>query len=364
MIAAPPAGADPAFQPSWPALAAHSPLGVFATPEWFQAVQAAFASGRVELFEARSEVGLVGVAPLRYRWRLPLRVVSFASMGPTAYGLADYGGIVAAPGSEREAARQTVSRMLRGPAWDIADFQQVPDGITADALCDALRRAGLPVLAFIQNLCHRMILPATWEDYRSLLSANTREWLERKPRKLEREVGATLELVSEADVMAEHANLRRFVEQRFGIQHSDQHDLRLRRLMASWLPAAARSGYLRMFRLRAGNRTLGVLLGYELGGTFYFHISGYDQDPAYASYSLGACLLSGSIRWSLAHRLQAFDFMRGNYAYKSRLGSTATPNHRILAFRSRLLAATFERALPARAQTRGLLRRLTQRDRG
>ncbi len=339
----------------WSTLAAASPLAVFATPEWLEAVDASFGGGRTEIIELRSGGQLIGLAPLRIRRRGPLRVLSLAAMGTTGYGVADYGGVIAAAGYEREAARRTVKWMVRETRWDIADLQQLPEGASSDALAEALQDAGLSIHQNVQNICYRIPLPATWEAYRRLLSANTREWLERKPRKLARELGTLFEAVPSNRVGAEYENLHRFVRARHGFDASLDYHRRAEALMASWLPAAAGRGYLRMFRIRAQSRTLGVLIGYEHGDGFYYHTSGYEQDPALQVYSLGACLLSGALRWSIGRGLAVFDMMRGGYAYKARLGALASPNYRILAFRSPIVATLVAPALEARMQMAGRL---------
>jgi CelD/BcsL family acetyltransferase involved in cellulose biosynthesis len=348
-VAIHPLGTDSIVE-EWGALAQTSPSGIFATPEWHQAVQEGYGDrGQAVLATIRDEGRLVGVAPFRMGRRFLFREATFLGMGEGSYGVADYAGMVAAPGCEREVADTAVAWLLDGGAWDLLDFQQVPEGPLADALVDAVARTGLRSLVRRQNICHVIELPSSWGEYRAKVSAGARDWLERKPRKAQRELGAQVELVEPDRLLEEYTTMRRYQAQRFGGQ-PDERERRLSLVMSAWLPIARERGWLRMFRLGIGSRTIGVLLGYEYGEAFYFHSAAFELQPDHAGYSLGASLLAAALRWSLDHRLKRFDMLRGNYAYKARLGSVQRSNYRFLAFRKPLLGRALELLVRVRTQ--------------
>jgi len=230
-------------------------------------------------------------------------------------------------------------------------MQQIPDGPGLEALVDGVRQIGFPALIWRQSVCHRVRLPDSWQEYRATLSPNTREWLERKPRKLERELGAAVEPVPTEDVVAEYLRMRQMQEKRFGDRFPSRSDHLMRDLMLAWLPLADRLGYLRMIRLQASGRTIGVLLGFSYCNTFYYYSSGFASAPELSGYSLGACLLAGALRQGIEQRLDWFDLLRGDYAYKKRFRTEATPNYRIMAFRSSSRARAVQLALQLRGRT-------------
>jgi CelD/BcsL family acetyltransferase involved in cellulose biosynthesis len=340
------------FLQEWGTLAQTSSAGVFATPEWHQSIQKGYADrGRALIAAIREEGRLVGVAPFRSRERFLFGETTLLGMGERGYGIADYAGMVAAPGSEHEVAHAAVAWLLDRGAWDMLDLQQLPEGPLTDALLDAVHEAGLRSLVRRQNICHVIELPPSWADYRAKLSLNARDWLERKPRKAERELGAHVELVEPDRLLEEYVAMRRFQAERFGGQ-PDEPERRLSVVMGAWLPIARERGWLRMFRLRIGSSTVGVLLGYEYEDAFYFHSAAFESQPDHARYSLGASLLAAALRWSIDHGLKRFDMLRGNYAYKARLGSLQRSNYRLLAFRKPLLGRTLEGLLRMRTRLR------------
>jgi CelD/BcsL family acetyltransferase involved in cellulose biosynthesis len=333
------------FRGEWDALARTSPSGVFATPEWHLAVQKAYANRGEPLVGAIRENGrLLGVAPFRLCERFIFREAALLGMGEGGYGLADYAGLLAEPGRERDVAEGVVDWLRDRGGWDVLDLQQLPEGPLTGQLLDAISRRGLRSLVRRQNICHVIPLPPTWAEYRARLSPGARDWLERKPKKAERELGARVEVVEPDRVIEEYLTMRRFHAQRFGGQEEEP-ERKLGVVISAWLLMAQERGWLQMFRLRSNSRTIGVLLGYRYGETFYYHSAAFEAQPQQARYSLGASLLGAALHWSVDQGLKRFDMLRGNYAYKERLGSRQRSNYRILAFqkppRDRALEALF-----------------------
>jgi len=341
------------FFDEWAALARTSSSGVFGTPEWHEAVQKAYANYvRAAVVAFRKHSRLVGVAPFRFRGRPFIRDATLLGMGEGGYGLGDYAGILAAPGQEAEVADAVVSWLTARHGWDLLDLQQLPPGRFTHALLDSIQRARLRSLVRRHNICHVIELPSTWAEYRSRLSTGARDWLERKPRKAERELGATIELVEPERLLEEYATMRRFQAQRFGGQPRES-ERKLATVITAWLPVAYERDWLRMFRLRSGSRTIGILLGYEYEGAFYFHSAAFESLGEGAKYSLGASLLAAALRYSIGHGLERFDMLRGHYDYKVRLGSEKRYNYRVMVFRDSLVGRGIEAALHVRTMLKG-----------
>jgi CelD/BcsL family acetyltransferase involved in cellulose biosynthesis len=341
------------FFDEWDALARTSPSGVFGTPEWHEAVQKAYADrGRAAVAAFREHGRLLGVAPLRFRSGLLIRDATLLGMGEGGYGLGDYAGILAAPGQEPEVADAIVTWLTTRPGWDLLDLQQLPPGRLTHALLQSIRRARLRSLVRRHNICHVIELPSTWAEYRSRLSQGARDWLERKPRKAERELGAIIELIEPDRLLEEYGTMRRFQAQRFGGQPAES-ERKLATVITAWLPVAYERNWLRMFRLRSGSRTIGVLLGYEYEDAFYFHSAAFESLGEGAKYSLGASLLAAALRYSIDHGLERFDMLRGHYDYKVRLGSEKRYNYRVMVFRDSLMGRGIEAALHIRTMLKG-----------
>jgi CelD/BcsL family acetyltransferase involved in cellulose biosynthesis len=343
--------ADARLDAAWVELARTSPAGVFATPEWHRAVEPAYrAFGPASLLTVRDHGRLVGLLPLRVRRRFGIRLASLVGVGEPGYGTADYGALLVEPGREAEVLAAALGSLVAGRAFDLLELAQLPEGDVAEALADGLGRKGLPALVKQQNVCPRIPLPSTWAEYRATLSQNSRSWLEYNPRRLERQVGASAELVPPDEINPAYLLMRQFHRDRFDKAYRDGAEDRLTATMLAWLPAAHDAGWLRMFRLRRETETIGVLLGYAYEGTYYYHSSGFDL--AFRSYSPGACLLSAALRWSVENRITCFDLLRGNYGYKDRLATEQRRNFKVLAFRRPFAAHAAMSVLSLKAHAR------------
>jgi CelD/BcsL family acetyltransferase involved in cellulose biosynthesis len=336
----------------WDGLATSSPAGIFAAPAWHRAMEHGLAAEARPgvVVEVREGLRLLGLGAFRLGRRLLFRDITFASMAARGYGVADYGGLVSLPDCEGLVTEAILDWLRSSPTWDVLDLQQIPGGPGLAALVEGLPRMGFSALIWRQSVCHRVRLPDTWHEYRATLSANTREWLERKPRKVERELGAKVEQVPAQEVVAEYLRMRQMQEKRFGERFPSRSDRRMRDLMLAWLPLADRLGYLRMLRLQVSGRTIGVLLGFSYSDTYYYYSSGFESAPEFGRYSLGACLLAGALRQGIEQRLDWFDLLRGDYAYKKRFRTEAKPNYRIMAFRSALRSRAMQLALRLRGR--------------
>ncbi len=341
------------FLEEWDALARTSPAGVFATAEWHLAVQEGYADrGRVLVGAIREGGNLLGVAPLRLRDGFLFRGATLLGMGEGAYGIADYAGLLAAPGRERQVAESVLAWLRKLGGWDVLDLQQLPEGPLTDALLDAVGRVGFRALVRRQNICHVIPLPASWAEYCAGLSSGRSKWLNKSPQKAERELGVQVELVEPDRLAEEYTTMRRFQAQRFGGQ-PEEPERRLTTVIKAWLPMAHERGWLRMFRLQSRSKTIGILLGYEYEDAFYFHSSAFDPRKELSSYSLGASLLAYALRWSIDHGLKRFDMLRGDYSYKERLGTQQRSNYRLLAFRRSPRGRALEALVRMRSRLKG-----------
>ncbi len=341
------------FLEEWDSLARLSSSGIFATAEWHMAVQAGYANrGQPLVVTMREDGRLLGVAPFRLCGRLLFRDATLLGMGEGGYGIADYAGLLAAPRREHDVAEAVVAWLRERRDWDILDLQQLPDGPLTDALLQAISQTGLRSLVRRQNICHVIPLPASWAEYQAGLSANTRQWLTRRPRKAERELGAQVEPVDADRLVDEYATMRRFQAQRFGGQPAAL-ERRLTTVIKTWLPMAHERGWLRMFRVQSRSKTIGVFLGYEYEDAFYFHSSAFDTQKELLPYGLGATLLAYALRWSIDRGLKRFDMLRGDYEYKERLGTQQHSNFRVMAFRQPLMGRALAALVRARTRFKG-----------
>jgi CelD/BcsL family acetyltransferase involved in cellulose biosynthesis len=313
------------LDPEWRALLPQTAANkVFVSPTWLRAWWREFGAGR-ELFllSVRRRGELVGVAPLmRDGDRL-----CFA--GDTE--VCDYMDVVAAP-AEAEAVLSAVLRSLGEEPWRELVLWAVPEASpTLDALKAAAPTLGLRVDIEREDVCPRLDLPATWDEYLSGLSKKDRHELRRKLRKLSQGGEARLESIAQpSDVKAALDDFLRLHRQRADKAAFMTEEMeRFFRVIVAALAAEAQVELL--FLTLGGVRVAAVLCFCDSEEALLYN-SGYDPDYAYLSVGLLSKALA--LRKAIEEGKRRFDFLRGPEPYKYDLGATDWPVYRCTVSRS------------------------------
>jgi CelD/BcsL family acetyltransferase involved in cellulose biosynthesis len=91
------------------------------------------------------------------------------------------------------------------------------------------------------------------------------------------------------------------------------------------LPALEKTGLLRLYALRLGNRTVAALYALASKGRVFYYIGGFDPD--HSALGLGTILLGHAIAEAEREGAKRFDFLRGQEPYKYRWGGIDCPTY-------------------------------------
>lgn len=305
------------LEPTWRRLEdAQGVVNPFLTWEWqwswWEVFQGA-ALPRVLLFS--DDRGPAAVVPLCAPRADPSRLV-FAGGDE----LSDQLGYLSCPGLAEEVADLTL-RWARSSGARRLDLQFLTGwGQELPALEGAAQELGLPHLATPQEVSPGLDLPSDFEAYLSQrLGKKDRHELRRKLRRLDQEAPGW-KLLGPGDLGLEPA-LDRFLwllrESRpdkaaFLTPEVD----RFFRLVAGRLAAR---GWLRLWLLEARGELIAGTFGFCTGGVWYLYNSGYD--PGRAHLSPGLICVAEGLRRAMQEGCRQADLLRGNEAYKYRLGA-------------------------------------------
>ena len=331
----------------WNDLLARSDNGsIFATWEWVEACWKYGAPGRQPLVLAAREQGgrLVGLLPLartsRFRVLQTLEVIGCTELG---YPIGDYGGLVTERGAEVP-AWAAMLRYLRKSKWTILDLRNLmaSSPIREEQLkrlyAQSSMSNGWGVRVQTADACRVIALPSTFDEYMAGLSSNTRQNLRRKMRKLAQD-GHTIEQIAPGDEATRNAAMDAFFnfhqdrweEDASGGGFPEGWQRVIHRYMTGTLAAAGKLD-LRMVRSSDGE-IAGVIYNFRHNGVGYYYHLGASQDPRWAPYSLGTCLLADSIAAAISDGCRSFDLLRGDHDYKRHFGGYATNNLRVVIYR-------------------------------
>jgi CelD/BcsL family acetyltransferase involved in cellulose biosynthesis len=278
---------------------------IFATWEWNSLWWKHFGRGRELLLTGcRDGAGaLVAILPLYLSTERPLRVIRFLG-----HGQGDHLSPICAP-ADREAAALAFREALDRETFDLFLGDKM-EGWT-DALGGrTLRRTGSPVLRFDGQ---------SWEELLASRSANFREQVRRRERKLGREHELSFRFCDDPERLDEdlgvlfRLHLARWADT--GAWYSPAAEAFHREFAAR----ALERGWLRLWLLELDGRPAAAWYGFRFGGAELYYQAG--RDPEWERGSVGFVLLAHSIRAAMGDGMDEYRFLEGSEAYKYRFAS-------------------------------------------
>ncbi|HET6303355.1 MAG TPA: GNAT family N-acetyltransferase [Myxococcota bacterium] len=289
----------------------------FLSWEWQYTWWRTFARRRgVWILEARDHGGrLVGLLTLCARVSLG-GARRFTLLGG-GIGGADGLDALVRPGcgpAVRAAFAQVIASSLG--RWDVLDLEDLPCGTsTIPALRAALIPRGVKCGVEPRFACPGFAVRGTFAVH--LAGMRRRETCLRRRRWFERQPGFRIEVAERPEAVPEAVeDFLRLHHLRWdpvggsgGIPRGLTEDFH-----RDVAPLLAERGWLRLYRLLVGGRSVAAVYGIEVGGRFYYYQSGLD--PAWAARSPGLVLLARTVEDAYARRLTDYDFLRGSEPHK------------------------------------------------
>ncbi len=198
------------------------------------------------------------------------------------------------------------------PAGTRFRFDSLPKE-AADELADALGALASPDQ---HEAAYRMALPADFDAFLTGLSKKERHELRRKHRRFVEAIGGPRLLEGTADPVGLFVGLHRMSEGRKGRFMTPEREAFFRDLAT--LPGAR-------VDILAGDSgiPLAGAIGFQDDDAYYLYNSAYD--PAHASVSPGMVMLWMLLGVAIDAGNTMFDFLKGDEAYKLRLGAEPRP---------------------------------------
>jgi CelD/BcsL family acetyltransferase involved in cellulose biosynthesis len=160
-----------------------------------------------------------------------------------------------------------------------------------------------------------------WNDYLAARSANFRQQVRRRARRLER-LGLRFRLSFDPDRLERDLDaLMALHHARWGVRSRAFAPARAR-FHREFAAVALERGWLRLWIAEAEGEPVAAWYGFRFGGIESFYQSG--RDPTWDRFQVGAGLLEQSIREAFADGMTEYRLLRGDEVYKARY-TTADP---------------------------------------
>lgn len=303
----------------WRALWERDPVStLFQRPEYVEAwVPEIAGDRRVVTVEMRRSGALQGFTALSVD---PDGVLRF--LGDP--DVTDYFAPLCEPADREAVAEGLIEATGRIDGWREAEFLGLAaDTGWADAIARAAKGAGFDVRDRRQDVCPRVAIPGSYDDYLASLDGKLRHEIRRKARKLEREAGAFT--VRYADPARMHDELETFFEMHRTSAGPKGHFLHWG--MAGFFTLLSRiferEGWLRFAFLDIDGTPVASVLSFAVRGTWYVYNSSFDHTKR--DLAPGMVLMAECIRLAAEEGAHTFDLMRGDEPYKYRFGAVDVP---------------------------------------
>ena len=310
-----------ALAPEWGAL--YESVGdarPFAHPAWHKAWLRHCAGEALPVFlalreddasgEEKGAGPLVGVVPLDVGGATP------RFLGDPE--LSDHAGVLIAPGREAAGAAALLEWLMEDLAAGIEAWGLRDDDRLRPALRAAAARYGWSAREEREAVTPVVELPRAWEDYVAALPKKHRHELRRKLRNLERAGVVGFESQAppgrEGEAVAGLLAMMRASREAKAAFLTPAREAFFRDLAAG---LAAR-GLARIATLTLDGRAAARIFALEGGGATMLYNSGFD--PAMASLAVGLLSKALLVREAIERGRSAVDFLRGEEAWKRRLG--------------------------------------------
>ncbi|MDW7738794.1 MAG: GNAT family N-acetyltransferase [Bacillota bacterium] len=310
----------PEHQLNWPS--------VFTMPLWQKTWWDSF--GAISGFDlllrsAWEKAELIGIAPLVRRDK-----TAFLIGSPEVFDYLDY---VLQPDREKAFFQAHLTHLKEEGIEKLVLQAQRPDAAAFKGLFSKNSKnfesiVGIKAVFEAENESSEIILPATWEDYLSLLNKKQRHEVRRKLRRLgdETETFSYRVIELKEDVID---YLPRFLE--LFLQNPEKADFMtgpMENYFNKLIELTAELNMVRFGVLEIDGIDTAIVLYFDYANHIYLYNSGYSSD--YASLSVGLLSKVLCIKDSIEKGRRVFDFLKGREVYKSRLGGTAVPIYHIV----------------------------------
>jgi len=311
--------------------------GLFLTWDWVTAWWRCYGKplgAKLHVVTFRNASGaLVGLAPL---YLIGSGTRNTGSMGRLIHGTTlrflgsgadtspDYLNVLALPGLEKDVAT-ALAKHLTGkhrPGWEAMLLtDMLEDAIMTETLYRSLTRefdARAIVRRIPDSVCPYVALAPSAEIHSATISRKLRHNIRARRRKLEEEYASRFYLWDDGNTVSDAMeHLARLHRKRFKAK-GERHSFSTPEYVAFHKEVAQqflRLERLRLYCLEARGQIVAMLYCFRYGDRIYHFQSGFDPD--WSSAGVGQVLISYAVEHAIGEGARRFDFLKGEYAYKS-----------------------------------------------
>jgi CelD/BcsL family acetyltransferase involved in cellulose biosynthesis len=326
------------LEPEWNELLRSATANsLFLTWEWIATWWRVYGkTASLNVLVVRDSGALVGIAPLK---RVTARVLGqefdrIEFIGSGSDVTPEYLDVIVRRGYEAVVTTAFAESLADEPRPHVLDLRPLrPDSVAVTHLESKLANHGTSRRA-LDAVCPVLDLPGSTEAFLKGRSRNYRKKIGEYQRRCHRELAASVRVsASLEDVRRDMETLGALHRKRWGAKtrsFSTDEYIQFHQDLAA---QALDRGWIRLFALESGSRTVAMLYCFAYEGHYYYYQGGWD--PAYARNRVGLVLMHRAILQAIVDGARVFDFLRGEESYKRRWANRRMTNFRYTRWSSR-----------------------------
>ena len=292
---------------------------LFVLPNWLKIWWDNFgAKSALFLCAVREGEDLIGIAPLLVSGEKAWFI------GDT--NVCDYLDFIVTPGREQKFFGVLLEH-LNKQGITYLDLRPLrPDSTVFTHLTGVAQSRGWGVSSEIEDVALELNLPATWDEYLLMLNGKQRHEIKRKLRRLYEAADINFKVVEGIKEIRKAMNTFFTL---FGQNREDKAAFMTPRMTSFFgllAEAMAEVNMLRLYILELDKIPAAASMCFDYDSTIYLYNSGYDD--RFSSLSVGVLCKALSIKNTIRRGRKKYDFLKGNEAYKHRLGGKEVPLYR------------------------------------
>jgi CelD/BcsL family acetyltransferase involved in cellulose biosynthesis len=302
---------------SWDKLQHQLPWrSIFVLPAWLKVWWGAFdGEGELYLRTLRQGEKIIGFAPLKVN----NEIASFIGSADVC----DYLDFVIVAGRESDFFEIMLDDLKEKGVRKMDLRPLRPDSTVITKLVSVAQNRGYKILYRLEDVSLELDLPATWDEYLSMLKSKQRHEVRRKLRRLweagtieHRCVEVGREVEGYLDIFLKLFSLSKHEKACFMNTKTES-------FFRSLANAMADIGLLRLGIIQLDKVPMAMTMGFDYGDSHYLYNSAYDPQFSYLSVGLLCKVLC--LKESIERGKRKWNFLKGREPYKYQLGGQEVP---------------------------------------
>jgi CelD/BcsL family acetyltransferase involved in cellulose biosynthesis len=289
---------------------------LFVLPQWLEIWWTEFGSAaKLNILSVRQQGEILGLAPLQVKGN------SASFIGGS--DVCDYLDFIVTADKEQVFFKALLDHLDHQGIEHLNLGLLRPDSTVLSNLTKVAENRGCEIVTGNEDISLELNLPATWEDYLSMLKGKQRHEVKRKFRRLYEAGDITFRIVEDPKEISEQ--LPTFFDL-FKLS-SDEKEHFMTEQMISFFRALAialaEANILKLYMLDLNAAPVAVSMCLDFNDTLHLYNSGFD--PRYRALSAGLLCKLLSLKDAIERGRQKYDFLKGAETYKYRLGGREVP---------------------------------------